>query len=602
MNNIFPICCFLGHVDAGKTSLLDYLRNSNIHTNEAGGITQQIGATVFSENAIKSLSGSLNQSLEISGLLIIDTPGHDCFTQMRLIGIKVSHLPIIVVDIIKGLEKQTIQCIELLIKYDKQFIIALNKLDRIYGWKTTKNKNLKDVFANQNKNTLSLMKTYSDKIMYQVSELGLNACLYYENSDPKNNISMVPVSAKTGEGISDLIVLVSKLTYKKMDKQIKNTNAYKYAFGYIIETRLDEHNGLVNYALLLSKKIKKGDELLIESCKGQTIRATVKELYLPPDQKEMKNKVNFKSVEEINGTTGFAIKFTEQNINDRIADGAIFIIACESDSETIINNQICQYDTEYEIKYDKVGIIINVSSRGMARAVMKLLSDDNIHVQDINVGKISKTCLIQVSSHLQQFKNKVDYIYNKRYAVILNYNNLYKCDDELEYSKEIYDLCIKLDVKIISGNTIYKLIEKYKQYINDLDTSIIEMYPNIKSEFKLEILPKYIFLNKSPLLFGVRVISGEIKCGISVKAYLGTEYLNLGILTNIEKNNKSVDKAIKDEEVCIRIESNDNSKQYKYGRHFDYKWTLEPFLSNDDENIKLKYPSLLNKMIKKIDS
>ena len=204
-----PVCCVLGQVDVGKTKLLDILRGSNIQKKEVGGITRQIGSTYLCKETLGQLSE--NTSVNIDGLLMIDTPGHDCFSQMREIGVKTCHLAIVIVDIIKGLENQTIQCIELLKSKNTPFIIVLNKIDRIYGWKPTTHRKLKNVFEQQNKSILKSIKEYSNKIIGRLAELEINALLYYENTNPAEFVSMVPVSAKTGEGLSDLIVLISKI-------------------------------------------------------------------------------------------------------------------------------------------------------------------------------------------------------------------------------------------------------------------------------------------------------------------------------------------------------------------------------------------------------
>ena len=604
-NKISPICCFLGHVDVGKTSLLDSLRKSNIQKNEAGCITQQIGATFFNRESLNDITDGLSKSLEIPGLLIIDTPGHDCFTQMRLIGIKVSHLPILVVDIMKGLEKQTKQCIELLVKNDKQFVIALNKLDKLAGWKITGSHSLKIAFAAQDKGVMRSLKDYSNKIICQVAEIGLNAALYYENNDTKNTISMVPISGKTCEGIGDLMILISKLTTKNLIKaQVKENFLYNQAFGYIIELKQDEKHSLVNYALLVANSLKKGDRLLVESINGSVIEGTIKEILVPPDQKEMKNKINLKSIHEISGTCGLAIKFSTE-ICDDIAPGGIFMKVNDEESITSrikhqMEKEIKKYQhthSDDEFKYENTGIIVNVPAKGMGYAILKLLHDPISHsktpkikIQDINVGKINKTLLIKASIRLPSGnigtdKQKVDYIYNKRYTVILDYNNLY--EDDVKYDDEINELAEKLDIKIIHGNIIHHLIEKYHKYINELDNMIRDKYPNLLVNCQLQILPKYIFLKKQPIMFGVKVVSGTLKTNIILKACKGQDELKLGNVTSIQKKNKPVTTATKNDEVCIRIE--DENGKYEYGKHFNEDYDLAPYLDPEEYRIKEMY-------------
>jgi len=137
-----PIITVLGHVDHGKTTLLDKIRKTAIAAKEAGGITQAIGTTEIPTNVIKTLCGKLLErfkiKLIISGLLFIDTPGHEAFTTLRKRGGSIADLAILVIDINEGIMPQTIESLEILKVSRIPFIIALNKIDRIKGWTSAK--------------------------------------------------------------------------------------------------------------------------------------------------------------------------------------------------------------------------------------------------------------------------------------------------------------------------------------------------------------------------------------------------------------------------------------------------------------------------------
>jgi len=632
MNLNSPVSCFLGHVDVGKTTLLDYLRDSSVQKGEIGGITQQIGVTYFDKNKLNDLTHGLSKSLDIPGLLIIDTPGHDCFTEMRLIGMKVSHLPIVVIDIIKGVEKQTVQCIELLTKHNIKFIIVLNKMDKIYGFKTTHingqfsssidNKNLKSVFARQPPQVMQRLKECATNIMVKLYDCNINTMLYYENTNSNDDvINMVPVSGKTGEGIPDLMMLISKITTLNLKKQINDQDSlYNNSFGYIIETGRSDGHGIINHCVLMSNDLSVGDRLLIESTDGSVIDATIKELLSPPNQKEMKNKVFLTINHKVNGTCCVAMKFTDNSLNDIIAPGGIFIkyetssfaeisakikkeINKYNDKNTVDIMNENYYDTDNsidtEIKFDSKGLIVNVPTKGMAHAIIKLIREENndiygdcgVKICGICIGRINKTTVIRAGTILSTLptRDDDDYIYNKRYAVILHYDCV-EMLKKIEYEHEIEQLLKKDDVKIIHGNTAYKLINTYKEYVESLNNKLRQRYPNVTNRnTKLQILSKYIFMKKSPFLFGIRIVNGAIEKNMILEAHKNNNKIILGKIVGLQKDSKNIDYGTKNDEICIRIESLNSTDYNEYGKDFDDTWELIPHLTLNDKIILNKY-------------
>ena len=267
-----PIVCILGHVDTGKTLILDKLRKTNVQAGEAGGITQQIGATYFPkdyiEGHIKKMNGRIDIDLQLPGYLVIDTPGHESFTNLRSRGSSLCDIAILVVDLMHGLEQQTLESIELLRQKKCPFIIALNKIDRCYEWKSEQYRNFRDSLEVQKDHTLNEFQDRLQKAVIAFAEQGFNACLYYENSDINEFVSFVPTSAITGEGLPDLMTYLSLMCQTRIPKQLYERDEHECT---VLEVKVIEGLGTTIDVVLVNGLLKVQDTVVLQGFNGPIV-------------------------------------------------------------------------------------------------------------------------------------------------------------------------------------------------------------------------------------------------------------------------------------------------------------------------------------------
>ena len=323
-----PVCCIMGHVDTGKTKLLDKIRNTNVQGGEAGGITQQIGATFFPEEALhrQCIKVKEGYEVEVPGMLIIDTPGHESFNNLRMRGSSLADIAILVVDVMHGLEPQTIESLNMLRKRRCPFIIALNKVDRLYQWKETEWNCIKDSFANQADFVHSEFDAKWSAIKLDLAERGINTDLYYEKGfNPRSTIPVVPTSAMTGEGVPDLLYVILNICQKMLPAQLTFTNELQCT---VLEVKSIEGLGTTIDVILLNGHLKRGDWIVVCGSSG-VITVQIRELLTPQPMKEMRVKGEYVHHDQLSGAMG--IKISAPGLQNALAGTSLFVYDEEED-------------------------------------------------------------------------------------------------------------------------------------------------------------------------------------------------------------------------------------------------------------------------------
>lgn len=543
-----PICCVLGHVDTGKTKLLDKIRHSNVQNAEAGGITQQIGATFFPKDMLDRHCEIVNPEFKLKspGLLIIDTPGHESFNNLRARGSSLCDIAILVVDIMHGLEPQTLESISLLRARKCYFVIALNKIDRLYRWESHPWETFHKTFEKQQPDTQAEFWERCKNIMLELSEQGLNSEVYWENDDIRRNISICPTSAITGEGISDLICLILQLTQKIMVKNITHREEFRCS---VLEVKAIEGLGTTVDVILLSGTINEGDKVVLCGMSGPIV-TTIRTLLTPQPLAELRVKGEYMKHTSIKAAMG--VKIVAQGLEETVAGTEMLLVQDGDDVEQLCEDVMQDISSIFDnVDHTGVGVYVMASTLGSLEALLQFLTDKKIPVFGVNIGTIQKKDVKKAS--IMREKGYPEY------AVILAFD--VKCAAEAEKEAQV------MGIKIMSADIIYHLLDSFTKYLEE--TQEQKKQARISEAIfpcELTILPHCVFNKKDPFVFGVRVDGGILKPKTPLVAMTKGGQLMLGRVASMEHNKKSVDKAVKGQEVCIKVVGEPN---IAYGRHFD---------------------------------
>ncbi|XP_017819584.2 eukaryotic translation initiation factor 5B isoform X2 [Callithrix jacchus] len=546
-----PIICVLGHVDTGKTKILDKLRHTHVQDGEAGGITQQIGATNVPLEAIneqtKMIKNFDRENVRIPGMLIIDTPGHESFSNLRNRGSSLCDIAILVVDIMHGLEPQTIESINLLKSKKCPFIVALNKIDRLYDWKKSPDSDVAATLKKQKKNTKDEFEERAKAIIVEFAQQGLNAALFYENKDPRTFVSLVPTSAHTGDGMGSLIYLLVELTQTMLSKRLAHCEELR---AQVMEVKALPGMGTTIDVILINGRLKEGDTIIVPGVEGPIV-TQIRGLLLPPPMKELRVKNQYEKHKEVEAAQG--VKILGKDLEKTLA-GLPLLVAYKEDEIPVLKDELIHElkQTLNAIKLEEKGVYVQASTLGSLEALLEFLKTSEVPYAGINIGPVHKKDVMKASVMLE---------HDPQYAVILAF--------DVRIERDAQEMADSLGVRIFSAEIIYHLFDAFTKYRQDYKKQKQEEYKHIAVfPCKMKILPQYIFNSRDPIVMGVTVEAGQVKQGTPM-CVPSKNFVDIGIVTSIEINHKQVDVAKKGQEVCVKIEPIPGESPKMFGRHFE---------------------------------
>lgn len=530
-----PIVCVLGHVDTGKTLLLDKIRKTSVQAREAGGMTQHIGASFFPVETLKQMIGPLLSAfrgeIEIPGLLVIDTPGHEAFANLRRRGGSVADIAILVIDILRGFEAQTYECIEILKARKTPFLVAANKIDRIPGWKSYPDTPFLKSYQLQDKYVQEDLDNRLYEIIGTFSRLGFRADRFDRIKDFTRTVAIVPTSAKTGEGIVELLAVLVGLTQQYLKKRLQTTVGP--AKGTVLEVEEEPGLGLTLNTIIYDGTLKR-DDLIVVGGKEKPIITRVRAILVPKPLDEIRDpRDKFSSVEAISAAAG--VKIVAPDLEGALAGAPLYAVPDGEDVEKYVR-LVSEEIEKIRIATDIDGVVLKADTLGSLEAIAENLRRQGVPIRLADIGDVSKRDVTEAAIVKE---------HEPLYGAILAFNVKVLPDAEEEAKNT--------GVQIFREKIIYHLIDNYISWLKaQREAKLSAEFEKLVKPGKIRILEGYVFRRAKPAIVGVEVLAGRIKPKYTLlRAEDGEE---VGEIQQIQEKGKALPEAKQGMQVAISLD------------------------------------------------
>ncbi len=520
--------------------MLDSIRGTSVNAAEPGQITQAIGASLVPRSVIQKTSGDLLDRFKIDiiipGLLFIDTPGHEAFTTLRRRGGSISDMAVLVVDINEGFQPQTVESLEFIKQFKTPFVVAATKIDLIYGWQPQKTSSFLESLQKQSDKINDKVEELVYRLVSQLSEKGFQAERFDRVSDFTKQVAVVPCSGRSGEGVSELLVMLAGLSQKFLKDRLSVSNETK---GAILEVKEVKGLGTTVDMILYDGSVKVGDFLVVGG--KNPLVTKIKALLMPPVLKELRIEKKFESVKQAYAAVG--IKISAPNLENTVAGSPIICVSSEKDIERA-KKELQQELEVVEFVKDIDGVIAKADTIGGLEALIKIMKDNEISVKKAEIGQVTKQDIIE----LEPVKDELS-------RVILCFN--------VGLLPEAKNLVREKNIPVFKSNIIYRIVEDYKKWRNE--KSEREKQQKLDATVRpcrIRILSGFVFRKRQPAIFGVEILDGVLRVNTPMKLQGGKD---VGKVRQLEKEGKNIQAARTGDKVAVSMNEPTIGRQINEG-------------------------------------
>jgi len=546
-----PIVAVLGHVDHGKTSLLDEIRGSAVTEGESGAITQHIGATAVPLDVISEIAGELvdPDDFDLPGLLFIDTPGHHSFSTLRSRGGALADIAILVVDVNDGFQPQTLEAVDILTRTQTPFIVAANKIDTTPGWNPNPDTPTQQTIDAQTDRVERDLNESLYELIGDLSDNDFSADMYWRVQDFQNNIGVVPVSAETGEGIPDLLTVMMGLSQRYMKEEMA-VDVGGPAAGTVLEVTDTQGFGTTVDAIIYDGTIRADDEIVVGGVEGPIV-TEVRALLRPRPLEEIRTEGQFQQVDAVAAADG--IKIAAPDLDDAMAGAPIRVVG-DRDVDEVIEEVRAEL-ADIAVQTQDEGVVVKADTLGSLEALASTLEEEEIPVVRAEVGDVAPRD-VRVAETANEEKNRT----------ILAFG--------VEVLDDAADLAEQQGVRVFGHDVIYRLVEEYEEFVEERERAQQDqVLDNITRPARFQILDDHTFRQSDPAVVGVEVLGGTLERNSHVALFEGSEPDRVGMLKSIQDEGEDVDELKRGERAAVSIDGPTVGRQIEEG---DELWTEIP--------------------------